>query len=107
MFLFVAILALLSGPLLFEFGRLGNRTRAFLDGFAFITIAGLFLFGILPEAIEAGGYSRAILEAAACKVLALDRDPTALAAAEPLLAEFAGRLRVWRHLCRRNSIARP
>ena len=32
-----------------------SRTTAFLDGFAFITIAGLFLFGILPEAIEAGG----------------------------------------------------
>ena len=55
MFLVVAILALLSGPLLFEFGRLGSRTSAFLDGFAFITIAGLFLFGILPEAIDTGG----------------------------------------------------
>jgi hypothetical protein len=45
----------LSGPLLFELGSLGNRTTAFLDGFAFSTIAGLFLFGILPEAIATGG----------------------------------------------------
>ena len=55
MLLLAAILALLSGPLLFEVGRLGSRTGAFLDGFAFITIAGLFLFGILPEAIASGG----------------------------------------------------
>ena len=55
MLLLAAIVALLSGPVLFELGRLGSRTTAFLDGFAFITIAGLFLFGILPEAIEMGG----------------------------------------------------
>jgi uncharacterized protein len=55
MLLLAAIAALLSGPLLFELGRLGSRTTAFLDGFAFITIAGLFLFGILPEAIATGG----------------------------------------------------
>ena len=55
MLLLAAILALLSGPLLFELGRLGSRTSAFLDGFAFITIAGLFLFGILPEAMATGG----------------------------------------------------
>jgi zinc transporter ZupT len=55
MLLPAAILALLSGPLLFELGRLGGKTTAFLDGFAFITIAGLFLFGILPEAMAIGG----------------------------------------------------
>jgi zinc transporter ZupT len=55
MLLLAAIAALLSGPLLFELGRLGSRTTAFLDGFAFITIAGLFLFGILPEAMATGG----------------------------------------------------
>ncbi len=55
MLLLAAILALLSGPLLFELGRLGRKTTAFLDGFAFITIAGLFLFGILPEAMATGG----------------------------------------------------
>jgi len=42
----------------------------------------------------AGGYTRAILEAADCKVLALDRDPSATTAAAPMLAEFAGRLEV-------------
>ena len=55
MLLLAAIAALLSGPLLFELGRLGSRTTAFLDGFAFITVAGLFLFGILPEAMANGG----------------------------------------------------
>ncbi|MBA2126552.1 16S rRNA (cytosine(1402)-N(4))-methyltransferase [Hyphomicrobium methylovorum] len=39
----------------------------------------------------AGGYTRAILNAANCMVLALDRDPTALANAEPLRAEFGAR----------------
>jgi zinc transporter ZupT len=53
--LLAAVAALLSGPLLFELGRLGGRTTAFLDGFAFITIAGLFLFAILPDAMSAGG----------------------------------------------------
>ena len=53
--LLAAILALLAGPLLFEIGRLGSRTSAFLDGFAFITISGLFVFSILPEAIASGG----------------------------------------------------
>ncbi len=42
----------------------------------------------------AGGYTRAILEAADCKVLALDRDPTAIAAAAPMLTEFAERLQL-------------
>ena len=42
----------------------------------------------------AGGYSTAILRAADCRVLALDRDPTAVAAARPIIAEAAGRLTV-------------
>lgn len=40
----------------------------------------------------AGGYSRAILEAADCRVLALDRDPRAIGAGAPLRAAFGGRL---------------
>ncbi len=40
----------------------------------------------------AGGYSRAILEAADCRVLALDRDPTAVVAAQPLCEQFGERL---------------
>ena len=40
----------------------------------------------------AGGYSRAILEAADCRVVAIERDPTAFAAGQALVAEFSGRL---------------
>jgi 16S rRNA (cytosine1402-N4)-methyltransferase len=42
----------------------------------------------------AGGYSRAILEAADCSVLALDRDPRAVAAAQSLLDAYPDRLTV-------------
>ncbi len=38
-----------------------------------------------------GGYSRALLEAAGCKVFAIDRDPDAIQRGQPMLAEFAGR----------------
>jgi 16S rRNA (cytosine1402-N4)-methyltransferase len=40
----------------------------------------------------AGGYTRAILEAADCKVLAFDRDPNAIRGAAPMQAEFGERL---------------
>lgn len=40
----------------------------------------------------AGGYTRAILDAADCKVLALDRDPRAIASGAALLSGFNGRL---------------
>ena len=40
----------------------------------------------------AGGYTRAILEAAGCRVLALDRDPTAIVAGAGLVAAYAPRL---------------
>jgi hypothetical protein len=50
-----SIVALLIGPLLFQFARLGSRVLSFLEGFTFITIAGLLLFGILPQAISLGG----------------------------------------------------
>lgn len=40
----------------------------------------------------AGGYSAAILDAAACRVVALDRDPTVIAAAPEMVATYAGRL---------------
>ena len=42
----------------------------------------------------AGGYSRALLEAARCTVWAIDRDPSAVAGAAPLVREFTGRLTV-------------
>lgn len=40
----------------------------------------------------AGGYTRAILEAANCKVIAIDRDQSAVAAGAAMVEEFAGRL---------------
>ncbi len=42
----------------------------------------------------AGGYSRAILDAARCCVLGLDRDPSAIAAAASLCEAYAGRLTI-------------
>lgn len=42
----------------------------------------------------AGGYTRAILEAAPCRVLALDRDPFAIKAGQALAAEFGERLKL-------------
>ena len=39
----------------------------------------------------AGGYTRAILEAADCRVLGIDRDPTARPAAETMKAAYPGR----------------
>ena len=42
----------------------------------------------------AGGYTRAILEAADCSVLAIDRDPEAVAAGRVLEAASGGRLRL-------------
>ncbi len=40
----------------------------------------------------AGGYTRALLAAADCHILAIDRDPHAIAAGQDLVAEFAPRL---------------
>src|SRR6185436_17302940 len=40
----------------------------------------------------AGGYTRAILTAARCKVLAIDRDPDAIAGGAGLVADFPDRL---------------
>jgi len=42
----------------------------------------------------AGGYTRAILEAAPCRVIAIERDPTAFANGQALVAEFGGRLSI-------------
>jgi 16S rRNA (cytosine1402-N4)-methyltransferase len=39
-----------------------------------------------------GGYTRAILQAADCRVLGIDRDPDAIARGQELVAAFAGRL---------------
>ena len=42
----------------------------------------------------AGGYSRAILDAAQCTVFAIDRDPHAVRDAQPLVKLYAGRLHI-------------
>ncbi len=42
----------------------------------------------------AGGYTRAILDAADCSVLALDRDPAAIAAGRGLESSYGGRLKL-------------
>jgi 16S rRNA (cytosine1402-N4)-methyltransferase len=49
---------------------------------------------IIDGTFGAGGYSRAILEAAKCRVLAFDRDITAVRAAAAMCAGFPNRLRV-------------
>jgi len=46
----------------------------------------------LDATFGGGGYSRAILEAAACTVIALDRDPDAIRRGAALAARFPGRL---------------
>ncbi len=48
----------------------------------------------LDATFGAGGYSRALLEAAHCQVVAIDRDPEAVRRAAPLIRNYAGRLSV-------------
>jgi len=48
---------------------------------------------VIDGTFGAGGYTRAILEAGA-EVIALDRDPRAIAAGQPMVDEFGGRLRL-------------
>lgn len=56
MLLLAGLAALLVGPLLYQLLRPGSRPMSFVDGFTFITIIGLFIFAILPEAIAAAGW---------------------------------------------------
>lgn len=44
----------------------------------------------------AGGYTRAILDAAECSVLAIDRDPDAVARGQNMVGDYPGRLNVVR-----------
>ena len=50
---------------------------------------------VVDGTFGAGGYSSAILAAANCKVIAIDRDPTVIAAGQNLAARFGGRLQVF------------
>ena len=45
----------------------------------------------LDATFGTGGYSRAILDTASCTLLAIDRDPDAVARGEPMVAEYDGR----------------
>lgn len=49
---------------------------------------------VIDGTFGAGGYARAILEAADCEVLALDRDPAAIAAGRGLESFYGGRLKL-------------
>jgi 16S rRNA (cytosine1402-N4)-methyltransferase len=62
---------------------LGRRAVEYLD----VRDGGIYL----DTTFGAGGYSRAILDAARCNVIAIDRDPGALAQAADLIAASDGR----------------
>ncbi len=47
---------------------------------------------VIDGTFGAGGYARAILEAARCTLIAIDRDPDAIADARALEERFPGRL---------------
>ena len=51
----LSILALLLGPVIYALSRKNHVTREILDGFIFITIAGIICVNIIPEALAIGG----------------------------------------------------
>ena len=51
----LSILALLLGPVIYALSRKNHVTREILDGFIFITIAGIVCVNIIPEALAIGG----------------------------------------------------
>jgi hypothetical protein len=55
MFLALSIVALLAGPAIYTYGRRNRIARQILDGFIFITIAGIVTVHIIPEALAGGG----------------------------------------------------
>ncbi|MGB1297855.1 MAG: permease [Psychrobium sp.] len=55
MILLLSILALLIGPLLFNYTSKHTKMLDLFDGFIFVVIGGLVIFHILPEAIETVG----------------------------------------------------
>ncbi len=55
MLLAASLVALVIGPLLLQISKVSPRAFAFLEGFTFITIAGLLCFSILPQALDIGG----------------------------------------------------
>lgn len=59
-----AVAALFAGPLVMSLGLAGQRARAFVDGFVFVTVAGLFLLGVIPESRAQVGPLALVLAAA-------------------------------------------
>lgn len=55
MLLTLSIVALLLGPVVYTIGRHNPIVRQVLDGFIFITIAGIVTVNIIPEALANGG----------------------------------------------------
>jgi hypothetical protein len=53
--LLLSIAALLLGPVIYALGRRNPAARQILDGFIFITIAGLICVNIIPESLAVGG----------------------------------------------------
>lgn len=53
--LLLSITALLLGPVIYALGRRNHVARQILDGFIFITIAGIICVNIVPEALAVGG----------------------------------------------------
>ena len=51
----LSTVALLLGPAIYTLGRRNRTARQILDGFIFITIAGLVTVHIIPESLEGGG----------------------------------------------------
>lgn len=51
----LSILALLLGPLVYGLSRENRVARQILDGFIFITIAGIICVNIIPESLAIGG----------------------------------------------------
>lgn len=55
MLLALSIVALLAGPAVYTLGRRNRVARQILDGFIFITIAGIVTVHIIPESLTGGG----------------------------------------------------
>ena len=53
----LSVLALILGPFVYSLGQRQPTAREVLDGFIFITIAGIVCVHIIPEAMEIGGVS--------------------------------------------------
>jgi len=58
--LILSITALLLGPVVYALGRRNRVARQVLDGFIFITIAGIICVNIIPESLAVGGYLAAL-----------------------------------------------